>query len=56
MAKARSSKKISLENAVEYILQSQDSDINSWHGGMRSDEEENLNAALLGYQSDWDER
>ncbi|XP_057289810.1 uncharacterized protein LOC130612505 [Hydractinia symbiolongicarpus] len=55
MAKAGSSRRISLEDAVNYMLETDDSDIDSCHGGLSSDEEERIDNALLGYYSDWDE-
>ena len=49
-------RKISLEAAVNYMLETDDSDVDSSHGGLDSDEEERLDLELLGYYSDDSER
>ena len=55
MANAAKSSKISLEDAVNYMLESDGSDIDSSHGGISSDEEERLDDQLLGVGSDWED-
>ena len=56
MASSSKSRNISLADAVNYMLESDDSDIDSSQGGLSSDEEEKLDDILLGFGSDYDER
>lgn len=56
MATREKPKVISLEYAVNYILESDDSDIDSSVGGLSSAEEERLDDDLLGYGSNADEK
>ena len=55
MANAGSSKCFDLGYAVSYMLDSDNSDIDSSHGGLESEEEEELDDLLMGYGSDNDE-
>ena len=55
MASRERPKVISLEYAVNYMLESDGSDIDSSVGGLSSDEEERLDDQLLGYGSNIDE-
>lgn len=55
MANAGRSSKISLDDAVNYMLESDCSDIDSSQGGLSSDEEEKLDDQLLGIGSDWED-
>ena len=49
-------RKVPIEEAVKFMIQSDESDIDSSHGGMSSDEEELLDDALLGMDTDFDEK
>ena len=53
--KMASARKVSLEDAINFMLNSDDSDIDSCHGGMESDEEEILDDEFCGDDSDVDE-
>lgn len=48
-------RKVPIEEAVKFMIQSDESDIDSSHGGMSSDEEELLDDALLGMDTYFDE-
>lgn len=47
MSKVKNQKKISLDDAVQFVLDSDESDVDSCNDGLSSDEEEAIDNALL---------
>lgn len=55
MATSKNTKRYDLNYAVNYMLDSDNSDIDSSQGGLDSDVEERLDDLLMGYGSDYDQ-
>ena len=51
MSKVKNQKKISLDDAVQFVLDSDESDVDSCNDGLSSDEEEAIDNALLGFDT-----